>query len=173
MSKEKPLIICIVGESGTGKTYLTSYLEDKYGIPLIESRTTRPPRTPDERGHLFETEQEFQQHDERDMIAYTRFGEHRYCCLKQDVSHPVMSYTIDEYGMKYLKSHFSDDFRIFAVRMFADEHELSSRVTPERRARDKGKFTLSEDYYDYFIHNDYSDNMHDKYDRLYERIKSL
>jgi guanylate kinase len=169
----RPLIVCVIGESGTGKTHLASYLEDTYSVPLIESRTDRPPRTPDERGHTFVSHEEFSSYDQKDMIAYTRFGENRYCCLKQDVPDGISTYVIDEFGYEYLKSHFSDDFRIFGVRMFSADHLRKQHVTEERMARDEGKFNLGAEHFDYFIDNDYSEQMNNKYDALYKRIKTL
>jgi guanylate kinase len=166
----KPLIICIIGESGVGKTHLSNYLEDTYGIELIESRTTRPPREPNERGHLFVSEEEFDTYLQEDMIAFTKFGEYRYCCLVKDVPEDASCYVIDEYGFTYLKKHFGDKFLIFAVRMFAAEHLLNVRVDPERRARDKDKFILSANHFDYFIDNDFTDSMYQKYDALYKYI---
>jgi Guanylate kinase len=45
-------IICISGESGSGKTTIAELLE-KRGYNYIESYTTRPMRFQDEEGHIF------------------------------------------------------------------------------------------------------------------------
>lgn len=169
------MIVCIVGPSGSGKTHLATYLEDKYGIPMIESRTTRKRRSPNESGHTFVSDEEFDTYLKEDMLAYTEWEQEdgflaRYCCLKKDVSSKIVSYVIDEYGLEYLKKNFHENYVIFAVRMFADEHRLSQVVSKERRRRDKGKFNLSDEHFDYFIDNDYSDSMPTKYDNLYKKI---
>lgn len=169
----KPVIVCIVGPSGTGKSYLADYLLEKYNVPLIESRTTRPRRHPEETGHTFVSNKEFDSYKKEDMLAFTTFGDYRYCCLIEDVVDPVMSYVLDEFGLIYLREHFSHQMTIFALRMFAREEEIAKRVDAARRQRDKGLFTLSDDAFDYFIENDYTDSMYEKYDRLYERIKQL
>ncbi len=38
----KPIIIAIVGASGSGKTHLSKFLQKEFGIPAIISTTTRP-----------------------------------------------------------------------------------------------------------------------------------
>ena len=40
----KPIIIAIVGASGSGKTHLSKFLQKEFGIPAIISTTTRPRR---------------------------------------------------------------------------------------------------------------------------------
>jgi len=174
----KKKIICIVGESGTGKTFLAEYLRQQYGIPMIESYTDRPKRTPDEVGHTFLSKEEFDDLNMAEMIAFTCWpgadGEIvRYCCLEGDVDSEVSTYVIDERGLRYLKKYWSHIFRIFAVRMSADEHEIAKRTDPARRNRDKGLFTMGEEWFDCFIHNDYSKGMYKKYDSLYERTNKL
>ena len=39
----KPIIIAIMGASGSGKTYLSKFLNKEMNIPMIVSTTTRPP----------------------------------------------------------------------------------------------------------------------------------
>jgi guanylate kinase len=164
-------IICIVGESGVGKTHLAEYLDNKWGIPMIESRTTRAPRYEGEKGHTFVSDEEFDSYDKNDMLAFTEFGGKRYCCLSGDVSADITTYVIDEFGLQYLKEHFSHKYSIFAVRIYAVDSEIKKRVSQERIDRDKGKFTLSADHFDYLLENDYSEKMVDKYYDLYKKIK--
>jgi len=147
----KTKIICLVGESGSGKTFIADYLEKEFDIPMILSRTTRPRRTPDEGGHLFVTDNEFDMYSKESMIAFTVFGAYRYCCLFSDVTDPVMSYVIDEYGLKYLRDNFSDWFDIFSVRVYMADHIRETLVSEERMLRDEGKFTMGEENFDYFL----------------------
>ena len=58
-------------------------------------------RYPGETGHTFVTKEEFDTFSHDDMIAYTEFGGHRYCCLKKDVL-DFNTYVIDERGLIYL-----------------------------------------------------------------------
>lgn len=174
----KPLIVCIVGESGVGKSYLADYLKENYDIPMIESYTDRPRRHKGEEGHTFLKKEEFDDLNMKDMIAFTAWpdgqgGVTRYCCMESDVTEDVCCYVIDERGLKYLRKYWSHKFRIFAVRLFAPDHERAKRATPERMARDEGLFTLTDQHFDLFIDNDYTSGMNKKYDALYERIQKL
>ena len=108
---ERPVIIAIIGESGTGKTMIANYIENEHGIGMIESYTTRPPRYIGERGHIFISEEQYDRLNKEDMIAYTTFGDYRYCCLKQDIK-AINSYIIDEIGLQYLEDNFKDDYKI-------------------------------------------------------------
>jgi len=155
MERDKKIIICIVAESGSGKTFVADYIAAKYNIYPIESRTTRPPRHKGESGHMWVTEQEFDTYAQENMIAFTEFGGCRYCCLIEDVTDPIMTYVIDEYGLKYLKRYFSNTFNIFAVRIIADNIKRHKRVDRSRTSRDNGKFTIPLDEFDFCIFNDY------------------
>ena len=153
----KPVIICLTGESGTGKTTIAEYIEEKYNIPSIYSYTDRPPRYPNERGHTFVTPQEYDEFDISDMIAYTNFGGNRYCCLKQDVK-PFNTYVIDEHGLKYLERNFGEEYEIFKVRITRDESLRD--VDKARIERDRGMFG-NDIKYDLHIANESSiENLH-------------
>ena len=70
-------IFLIIGCSGSGKTAITEKLEELYHLKSIQSYTTRPPRYDGETGHIFVSNEEF---DElTDYVAYTEFAGFRYC----------------------------------------------------------------------------------------------
>lgn len=174
----KKKVVCVVGESGSGKTFMVEYLRKKYGISMIESYTDRPKRTEDEVGHSFLTPEEFDDLDMASMIAFTCWPQGdgsiaRYCCLVDDVKDDVQTYVIDERGLKYLRKYWSQDFSIFAVRMFSTDVERSKRVSEDRMKRDEGLFNMTSNDFDYFIENDYTNGMFKKYDALYNRIIKL
>ena len=54
-------IFLIVGPSGSGKTTLVGMLEQSCGLTAIESYTTRNPRYSGEKGHIFVSDEEFDQ----------------------------------------------------------------------------------------------------------------
>jgi guanylate kinase len=147
---QKPTVICIVGPSGCGKTTLAEYITETWNIPLIQSRTTRARRTPDENGHTFVTEAEFDSYSKEDMIAFTTFGTARYCCLKSDVENRN-TYVIDESGLRYLRDNFSNEYNIFAIRIYRPEIDRIKDVGEERAERDKGKFTMVRSEFDAII----------------------
>jgi len=152
----RPLIVCIVGESGAGKTLMAETFENFYHYNLIQSYTTRPPRTPDENGHTFVTEEQFDKFtfDGEEMIAYTKFGAHRYCCLRRDVLE-YNTYVIDENGLQMLRDRYEDDFHIYSIRIRANERIRRTKTSPDRFNRDKGRFNFKDDAFDFVYHNSY------------------
>lgn len=158
----RPIIICIVGESGSGKTYMADYIEDKYQIPMIQSYTTREPRYEGETGHTFISDEEFDKIKPLEMIAFTRFGDHRYCCKHSDVKR-INTYIIDEHGYSMLRSLYKDKYRIVSVRVFASKYNRALRdVEPERIERDEGMFILHPKEYDRLISNNGSKELFKK-----------
>ena len=148
---QKPLVICIIGESGSGKTTWATYIEQQYGIPMIQSYTDRPRRADNEEGHVFLEVSDFDLLKEEDMIAYTRFGDYRYCCLKQDVKQ-LNTYVIDEDGFDMLKQRYDDIYDIVSIRVSCDADELRNRVGEERANRDKGRFNMSDFDFDFKLY---------------------
>lgn len=162
-------ILCLAGLSGCGKTTASEYLQSKYNFNFIESYTDRPPRFDGEKGHTFVTSEEFDNFKTEDMIAYTKFGNYRYCCLHKDVLEGVNVYVIDEAGVEYLKSKFSDMYNIVTIWI---DRSLSNRikfVDEERIARDEGMFDVSKRYilYDYFIANNSEPNI------MYQQLDNI
>ena len=166
---DKPLIICIIGESGSGKTEVAKYLEQKHQIPMISSYTDRPPRHPGELGHTFVSKKEYDCFKKEDMIAHTNFGDYRYCCLKKDVN-PFNTYVIDEYGYIYLLYHFMDEYNIKSIRIRRNIHLRRKSVTKERILRDEQKFNLNG--FDYEVNNNGTlEELYTKLDKVLELIK--
>lgn len=146
------IIFCFVGESGSGKTMVAEAIEKYAGIIMIQSYTDRPRRTPDENGHTFITKEQFDALNQDDMIAFTEWNGYRYCCLHSDVR-PINTYVIDERGLTYLKSNFSDKYKIIAIRFYRPLHERIEAVGKERIDRDEGKFNMAPDEFDLVIYN--------------------
>lgn len=148
----KPLIFCIVGHSGVGKTMIAEALEKYADIPLIQSYTDRPKRTPTENGHTFLSKEEFDLLKEEDKIAKTEWSGYRYCCLTSDVK-PTNTYIIDCSGLEMLKSKYSDKYGIISILIKRNKAARVNAVGRDRADRDDGKFYLPDDYYDEVIHN--------------------
>lgn len=149
---DKPKILTITAPSGAGKSLCATYLEINYNIPMIESHTDRPRRTPDEKGHTFWTPQEFNQFKEEDMIAYTKFGDYRYCCVKDDVK-DINTYVIDETGIDYLKANFSDIYDITSLFVDRDLQIRKQYIDADRLKRDEGMYYHDRSFYDFVIDN--------------------
>lgn len=138
LANQKPLIICIVGKSGSGKTTLAEHIEREFGIVMIQSHTDRDKRTPDEDGHTFHTPEEFNKFNHEDMLAYVKFGDKQYCCLKSDLRRKN-TYVIDESGLSQLDR---SEYDVISIRTNCSKKTLEKRVGAERAARDKGKFSF-------------------------------
>ena len=72
----KPLF-CLIGKSASGKTTIANILEEKkYGYRQVLSYTTRPPRYDGEIGHIFVSEEDFDNLGE--FAGYTEYNGYRY-----------------------------------------------------------------------------------------------
>lgn len=154
----KPVIIAIVGPSGSGKTYLTQFLNDKLGIPFIVSLTTRQKRDNEIDGidHVFVDEWEIQrQFDKRNILAYTRFGNHEYCALKSDIPKSgICTYVIDEIGLLELVKRHGRNYHIVSVYIKrSKENRIQAGIDSRRMKRDGCRRKLPMDYYDCIITN--------------------
>jgi guanylate kinase len=153
----RPKILCITGKSGSGKSTIAKYIEDKYKIKMIESHTTRKKRGADDNTHTFHTNQEYNQLDPKDMIAKTRWfdqneGWVRYCCLKQDVLYNN-TYVIDEKGLVELNENQKNNYNIFNLHITRDYKERLECAGETRVNRDEDNFFLPKHYYDYVLEN--------------------
>jgi len=129
-------------------------IEKDYDIHMIPSWTDRLPRYEGENSHTFISKEEFDGIDRDDMIAYTEFGDNRYCCLKSDVR-PINTYVIDERGIEYLVKNFMDDYQIISLRVKRDINKRKEYVDEERIKRDENMFYLPDAFYDHVLANDY------------------
>ena len=154
----KPIVICIVGASGSGKTQMSKFLYEGVGIPMVVSMTTRPKRRNEVDGvdHKFVSKQVIEKEKKADnILAYTQYGDYEYCALHSDIKDkPICSYVIDEVGLEYITLHFSHLYTIIAIYMERSlENRKLSGVSIERLHRDKKRYTLPPEYYDVIIDN--------------------
>ena len=150
----KPVIIAIVGLSGSGKTLMAQYLKLYLDIPTVVSYTTRPPRNGEKHGveHFFVGESEMPSKEE--MLAYTKFGGHHYwATFKQVDSHEMISYVIDEKGLLTMMDKFDDRYDIIPVLIKRDPELLASQIDKKRLDRDKHRVTIEDNGYFSVIEN--------------------
>ncbi len=166
----KNKILCIVGQSGAGKTLASLHLQNYKGANVICSYTTRPPRP---------TEVEGREHhfidivpDRSELLAYAHFGEYYYYATKEQVFGPCTVYVIDEKGLENLKRDNGCDYDIYTVyikRKFSLRRKCGVDVS--RIRRDEIRPTLPESSYDYIIENN-STKVHffDEIERIYDEV---
>lgn len=96
-------IYCIVGVSGSGKTTVVEALEQQCGFVVVNSYTTRPKRHPNETGHIFVTDEEFNRLP--NLCAFTEFNGYRYGVPASMIDESDL-YVIDIPGVNYLKESY-------------------------------------------------------------------
>lgn len=166
-------ILCIVGESGAGKTLASLHLQNKLRANVICSFTTRPPRV---------TEVEGREHhfisivpDPNELLAYTIFGGWEYYALKTQVWGDCTVYVVDEDGLINLKEEHGDEYRIFSVYITRSwSNRKHAGITEKRMERDKERTKLSLDSYDWVIENNSTKkNLFINIESIYNEIKNL
>ena len=153
-------VLNIAGKSGSGKTYIAEYISNVYGIPMVESYTTRPPRTRNEKGHMFISDVQYDSLENKDKIAHTTFGGYKYCSMLSDLKE-LNTYVIDEDGINYMQKNFKGDFNIYnlwigvkdEVRIDGLNKEFGVSSAIKRINRDYGKFGNNGIEYDYIVKN--------------------
>ena len=124
-SKSNDFIFLIVGRSGSGKTTIVNKICDEHGYTAIESYTTRPPRTENERGHVFVAEDAFPQPEE--WVGYTEYNGYRYCAT-QDQVEKADFYVIDPAGVGYFMQKYHGDKTPVVIGIYASEARCRARM---------------------------------------------
>lgn len=150
----KPVIICIVGASGSGKTLASMILQEQFGWKAIVSYATRPMREGETDGvdHWFVAPDK--KPDQKEMCAYTQFGGYEYWTTWNQFNNPSPSvYVIDEKGLIDLQSKESSPFpfQLFTVKLKRSDLEA---ISEDRKKRDEERAQIPDELYDYIVHND-------------------
>lgn len=100
----KPLYL-LVGRSASGKTTIANILEKNYGHKQVSSYTTRPPRYDGEIGHVFLTDEEFDNIAVEDIVAYTEYNGYRYGTTAEQLD-KCSIYVVDVPGVQTLLKNY-------------------------------------------------------------------
>ncbi len=125
MGKLDGQTILLIGESGCGKTTVANYLQDNYGYKILESYTTRKPRYPGEKGHIFITEEEYW--DLPNKVAVTLFDNAYYCATKEQVEDADV-YIIDPIGVEMLNQLYDGDNYFSKIHLYASPNVRLERM---------------------------------------------
>ncbi|MGG1650513.1 AAA family ATPase [Paenibacillus sp. NRS-1775] len=100
-------VFLLMGYSGSGKTKIAKALEGR-GYNILQSYTTRQPRSDGEWGHTFTTVGNYEKLDgENEIIAYSYFDNNHYFSTKEQLLETDV-YVIDPDGIKDLKRRVPD-----------------------------------------------------------------
>ena len=133
-------LYCIIGPSGCGKSTIAESLVG-LGLSSVESYTTRPKRYPEEKGHTFVTDKEFD--DAGEMIAYTEFNGYRYGVTRELLGNSQI-YVIDVPGIVTLRRTYSDR-KVIAIGITASEQVCAERMHLRGDSEDKIEGRLAHD----------------------------
>lgn len=111
----KKKIICIMGETASGKDSIAKYISKNFGINQVVSYTTRPKRDSEEDGreHFFISKEEMADiKKNQHMFAYTCIQDktktdvdgYEYCTTIEQLKDDVFIYVIDPNGVNYMKT---------------------------------------------------------------------
>ena len=110
----KPLFL-FIGRSASGKTTIANILSEKHGYKQVESYTTRKPRFDGESGHIFVSNEEFNNLGE--LAAYTLYNGNQYGTTFEQINECDI-YVIDVPGLESLLQKFKDDDRPICIFYF-------------------------------------------------------
>lgn len=133
----------IVGPSGSGKSTLARNLAAYFDIKEVQSYTTRPQRYRRETGHIFVTDEQFDELGK--MVGYVEYAGYRYgvteCILdKADI------YVIDPEGAAYLSNNYKrESGRICVIWLVADGTVCTNRMRLEGRDEEEIEARIDND----------------------------
>lgn len=148
-----PLLL-FVGPSGCGKTTVANELECTKTYKTIQSYTTRAKRYEDEVGHIFISEDEFD--NLNDIVAYTQYNGFRYCTTKEQLDEAT-TYVVDLPGVETLLQNYETTRQII---VFYFDTTVTTRINRMVDRGDSDAAIVSR------LHNDEAYDWFDKLDEI-------
>lgn len=171
------MLFVIMGPSGSGKTAITELLREKYGKTVVESYTTRPRRYPNERGHIFVSDDEFARL--KDKVAEVSYAGAQYCAtleqLRNSDLYVAEPSALDD--LRRLKDHGKLDYLVVAIEVEEPVRKTRMRVRgdtsesiQQRIQWDRVVFSDMRKISDKVIYNDF--DLEYATDRLFEYMRT-
>lgn len=136
------ILLLLIGESGSGKTVLATYLQNHYGLRVLPSYTTRPKRNDSANDHIYVSYDEYQKLE--NIVAENCYNGYMYCATEKQCDNSDI-YVIDVEGLQQLKRQYnkkklisiyvevSENTRIQRMRTRGDTTEMiMSRLCNDR-----------------------------------------
>lgn len=166
----KPLLLCLCGRSGCGKSTIADRLHRKFGYVQAKSYTTRPIREDDENDvntHTFITREQIADFKD-DIVAYNEYNGNAYF-----VTHKMLEgcqiYVVDKEGLIQIYNNYHDkdilsiyiecDSSIVAKRM-AERGDTDEQIM-KRLQYDEKAFANCEELCDFVIPNEVQNGVND------------
>ena len=119
-------LILLVGETGSGKDTVANKLPYK----KVVSYTTRPMRDTDVNGinHWFVSDEEMDELEKENLIAWTKTGEVRYCATVGSLIDNTMIYIINPDGVRWFKEHYKgDEINVITIGIYVPLEDRKKR----------------------------------------------
>lgn len=141
--RSKCTIICLIGESGSGKSAIGDYLE-KIGYTNVPTYTTRAKRFAGEGGHFFvDDKKEIDLAllpDGKKKIAYIAYFSGNWYWLFEHQLKIKTAIAFNPYAVENLKGHLNnDDFRVITIYLRASQDDRYSRMVSRMSKSSKNK----------------------------------
>lgn len=124
-------LFIITGASGTGKTTISNYLRDNYGIKRVITHTTRQPRANELEGrdYYFETEESFKRNHYIESVSYSgyHYGSSREALQRAWQRQPFVSLVVETKGAEAYAEVMPQQIVVLFVTV-SDPERLAARL---------------------------------------------
>lgn len=132
MDNKEHVLLCVMGRTASGKDTLVNKLCERTDLKQIISYTTRERRVNEGNTHIFISDKEYQELEDRGQIAaFTQIGPYKYCCtINQLYENDI--YVIDPIGVQRLRELDLPNLRLVTVYINTPDNIRKERVLNKR-----------------------------------------